>query len=186
MEKSFGYRYGAYSKSNMPNIAVYCNATIKVENKFINVHVINLIGLAFDSREQPDYIFYRNKSNNEIIDFYKKMWKLFYKCAKFLYKKEKINRVKIYNVGGGAFKGNFFKNFVEEVFLPSFLPIKKKLDKKGIKIERFDFEKKVFNGGFIPTIFQDEKEKYQDTLYVNARQSRFHRIHGLLLGMEMK
>jgi hypothetical protein len=46
LEKYFNYRYGAYQIPKMPNIAVYCRATVKTKTKFIKVHVLNLIGLA--------------------------------------------------------------------------------------------------------------------------------------------
>ena len=93
LKKHFSYSIGAYSNSTkdklMPNIAVYCHATVKNPSKeeYVNAHVINLVGYAFDVENQPDYIYFENKYKNktngtidsegfkkELIEKYRKIW----------------------------------------------------------------------------------------------------------------
>ena len=164
---TFGWATGAYSLSTkeklMPNIAIYCNATVKLKKGMKNINVLNLVGYAFDSREQPDFSFIKTKE--EVIQKYKEMWRFAEACA--IKKKEKITKIKIYNVGGGAFAGPIH-NFIEKIFEPSFLPLLPSFKENGIEVLGYDFEKKIFNGGFIPSIFEDEKEDVETTLYINA------------------
>ena len=173
LKKAFNYEVGAYDLSTkdklMPNIAVYCYGTFKLKHTFKNIHVLNLIGLAFDYMKQPDYIYYfnSNKTYDDIIEKYNKIWNYALVCAKYLKSKNKIHKIKIYNVGGGAFAGPI-TNFIETIFEPSFLPLVNEFKKHNIEILGYDFKKKEFNGGFIPTIFEDSSEDVEHTLYINA------------------
>jgi hypothetical protein len=170
--KYFYYEEGAYRLSTidklMPNIAIYCYATVKSKRGFINVHCINLVGFAFDSPTQPDYQYFKKKPLEELIKYYNKMWEYAFRCALIKKNEGQINKIQIYNVGGGAFAGPYGYDFIEKIFEPSFLPIKKLFDDNEIKIIGYDFNKKKFSGGSIPLIFDDEKEDYHHTLYVNA------------------
>ena len=43
----------------MPNIAIYCvTPVVKGEQRLDRVHVINLVGYAFDSKRQPDILHF--------------------------------------------------------------------------------------------------------------------------------
>ncbi len=172
LKETFGWDKGAYSLSTkdklMPNISIYCNATVKTSNSFINVHVINLVGFAFDSYTQPDNIYFNKKPLDVLVSYNKKMWEYAFVCALKLKKENKINKINIYNVGGGAFAGEHKYYFIEKIFEPSFLPLVELFKKYNIEILGYNFEKKQFNGGPIPYIFDNADEKYEDTLYVNA------------------
>lgn len=157
MKSTFGWKYGAYD-STMPNIAVYCYATVKGIKK--PVHVLNLIGCALDSDRQPDYNKYTTLPM--LVEFYSRMWKLALSAIKNLGK----TKFQIYNVGGGAFAGDYFDDFIELVFEPAFLPLMDEFTKNGITILGYDFKNHKFNGGFIPKCLADAD--LANTVFVNA------------------
>lgn len=176
MQSTFGWSYGAYQLSTkeklMPNIAVYCHSTFHYNNKKMHIHVINLIGYAFDSTTQPDYIYFKsnypNKQNMKkaLVQKYHEMWKLALACLI----EKKLTKFRIYCIGGGAFASLLFDKytFVTEIFEPSFCPLLKTFEELNITILGYNFDKKMFNGGFIPTIFNDDSEDLTNTLYCNA------------------
>lgn len=170
LQQQFGYSVGAYSRSTkdklMPNIAVYCNATVKVSAGFRKTHVINLVGAALDTSEQPDYAYFHNQKA-KLIKHYTQMWQLAFACAKELHATGKITKMKIYNVGGGAFAGWYGSQFITEIFEPSFLPL---LPCFPVGVYGYDRTHKRFIGGIIPDIFDDddEGEDMENSLYVNA------------------
>lgn len=166
MKTIFGWSTGAYGRSTaehlMPNIAVYCHATVLLnKTKYINVHVINLIGYAFDSHLQPDAKYLHLK---DLVAKYQHMWRFALAAAKHL--RGQIHTIKIYNVGGGAFAGPYYSTFITDIFEPSFLPLVPEFKKIGIKIDGYDFQTKEFNGGFIPDVLITDD--YTKILYVNA------------------
>jgi hypothetical protein len=172
LQSEFGWSIGAYSLSTktklMPNIAVYCYATLKKkDNNYINIHVINLIGYAFDCYNQPDYIYFIGKQNmkDELVKKYQEMWKLALYCLKTL----NLKKFYLYNVGGGAFAPPMIDNFIIEIFEPSFIPLMPEFNKLGIQVIGYNQKNREFNGGFIPDIFDDTgKQDLANTLYVNA------------------
>jgi hypothetical protein len=172
LEAYFGWKIGAYHYSTknklMPNIAVYCKATVHIPYTSIykSIHVINLIGYAFDSADQPDYHYFADKPLHLLIDKYRLMWKKAIVCACFLKKNGEIHQIKIYNVGGGAFAGHYTDIFITEIFEPAFLPFIPLLTKNGIEVLGYDIEKHEFNGGFIPDSLAEEDTEH--ILYVNA------------------
>jgi len=180
LKKEFGWTEGAYSLSTskklMPNIAILCHTHVLIKSTFYQVYVINLIGFAYDSRNQPDYIYSKKQLEKGIpevqtfIIHYTKMWKLAYHASKKLYKEGKIDSIMLYNVGGGAFSGIFFKTFIKDIFEPSFIHsgILDKFTSAGITILGYDFVKKDFNGPFIPDTFENMTIEKERCLYVNA------------------
>jgi hypothetical protein len=164
MEKRFGWKYGAYGSSeSMPNIAVYCHATVLSEQRgMFNVHVLNLIGCALDSPRQPD--FKRYKTKEDLIGFYRNMWRLALEAVKRL----KLSKFQIYNVGGGAFAGNYERRFIGNIFEPAFLPLVPEFESAGIQILGYDFHRKKFNGGIIPVCLNEPTQDLENTVYVNA------------------
>ena len=163
MKTYFGWSRGAYHEG-APNIAVYCNSFVKTaQNKFINnVKVINLIGCALDSHHQPDYKHYKDVAS--VQAFYANMWKLGLAAAIH----SGCKKFKVFNVGGGAFAGDYFDIFIKDIFEPAFKPLLHEFKKAGISVLGYDFKKKTFNGGFIPQILDAGDEDVQNTLYVNA------------------
>lgn len=164
LHEHFGWKYGAYGRSTseslMPNIAIYCKASVLRPSGYKKVHVINLIGYAFDTMEQPDYIYFHKKPIEHLIEKYRNVWKKALAAAIDL----KINKIKIYNVGGGAFAGPY-DNFIIDVFEPAFLPLLHEFEDCGIRVLGYDFNTKKFNGGLIPKILDADTD---DILYVNA------------------
>ena len=138
MERRFGWKYGGYGLVT-PNIAVYCHATVHTPEKgFFNVHVLNLIGCALDSPRQPDFMLYKTKE--DVIGFYRNMWRLALEAVKSL----KKSKFQIYNVGGGAFAGKYGNDFTEKIFEPAFLPLLPEFEAAGIQILGYDFQQKKF------------------------------------------
>jgi hypothetical protein len=180
LKKEFGWSEGAYSLSTpkklMPNIAILCHAHIFINSTFYQVYVINLIGFAYDSCNQPDYIYCKKQLENGIpelkifITHYTKMWEFAYYASKKLYDEGKIDSIMLYNVGGGVFSGKFYKTFIKDIFEPSFIDsgILDKFIADGITILGYDFIKKDFNGPFIPDTFKRMTIEKEHCLYVNA------------------
>ena len=171
LQEMFGWKYGAYKNSTpdklMPNIAIYCYATLLKPTGNLLVHVINLVGYAFDEMHQPDYVFFMARPIEHLVDKYHKMWKKALCAALDLKKQGKIDKIKIFNVGGGAFAGPFFDRFIETIFEPSFLPLIPFFKNAGIDVLGYDIQNREFNGGYIPQILLTDND-VEHTLYVNA------------------
>jgi hypothetical protein len=109
LSQKFGYTIGAYAESNekklMPNISIYCKTPIRANGQQKDIHVINVVGYAFDSTEQPDYRYFFTggavdlDKMQELVDKMKVMWNFCFQCAKDL----GLKRIYIADVGGGAF-----------------------------------------------------------------------------------
>ena len=164
----FRYQEGAYRKSTpdklMPNIAIYCHATVHVKSKLKLVHVINLVGYAFDHLNQPDLIYFKDRPREELIQKYSDMWMYLFMCATRL----KLKKVHIYNVGGGSFSGVLMseKDFIKNIFEPSFLELSHRFP--DITVLGFNKNTKQFDGGRIPDILSEPSQDLEGTLYVNA------------------
>ena len=163
MKSLFGYEKGAYTAS-MPNIGVYCHATVLLNEQFVKAHVLNLIGLAFDVPNQPDYEYYSGKSIDTMVEYYRRMWELAVCAAKSAH--PDITKIKLYNVGGGAFAGPYRDIFNEKIFEPAFSPFLSVCTELGIEVDGYDWETHCFNGGRIPDVLVQDNLK--NTLYINA------------------
>lgn len=163
LKSTFGWKYGAYGEKQMPNFAVYCNATIYTASKgFFHAHVLNLIGCAMDSNRQPDIQNYKTKES--VIEFYSRMWRLALEAVKHLNK----SKFYIFNVGGGAFAGRYGEDFTEDIFIPAFMPLLPEFEAAGIQILGYDFQSNRFNGGFIPKCLAEPTQDLENTVFVNA------------------
>jgi hypothetical protein len=167
LQEAFGWKYGAYRNSTiedpMPNLAVYCHATVRCDDKGpVNVHVLNLIGCALDSPRNPDTLVYNTKE--KVIGFYSRMWLLALEAMKRIGK----TKFQIYNVGGGAFAGEYGYSFTKDIFEPAFLPLLQEFKDAGIEIIGYDFTKQRFTGGYIPDILFEPTQDLENTVYVNA------------------
>lgn len=181
----FGWEEGAYVKrqSNgdlMPNIAIYTKAKVNYDNIQLNdIHVINLVGYAFDVQDQEDYIFFSRlpleERQGELIKRYTNMWLLAYASAQRLIAKgNKITHFRLFNVGGSAFvtcleilldldKINLLDYFKKNIFEPSFHIVRQLF--ANLKIIILEFEA----GYFIPhSLNTTDKSINKTTLYVNA------------------
>lgn len=115
LKEEFGYATGAYGNSTveklMPNIAMYCKTPMSNDGvSFREVHVINVIGFAFDRQLQPDYQYFFSDDEGkreELVEKMRHMWEYVFFCAK----EKNLKRVYLAQVGGGAFAfllgGNF-------------------------------------------------------------------------------
>merc|ERR1719223_635895 len=109
MKREFGYTVGAYSESDedklMPNISIYCKTPICAKGQQMDIHVINVVGFAFDNTEQPDYHYFFRDGGMDLdrLDVLVKkmmvMWNFCFRCATDL----GFKRIYIADVGGGAF-----------------------------------------------------------------------------------
>jgi len=105
MNTHFGFTtgyYGAYFKKHgklAPNIAVYVYTPIRLKSTYTHIHLLNLIGLAFDHHDQPDNQYYLSKHISEIYEHYMQMWMYAGICATRL----ALKRVRVFKVGGGEF-----------------------------------------------------------------------------------
>ena len=167
MGRAFGYERGAYelSTSNklMPNLAVYVRATVLVKGVLRKAHVINAIGLAFDRREQPDYRYFDGKPVGEIVAWYNRMWRLVLAAAKW----SGCKRLKIFNVGGGAFAGpHGGDNFIRNIFEPAFAPLLLDFKQSGIEVDGYNWAAHRFHGDTIPDVL--EVEDLDEVAFVNA------------------
>ncbi len=166
LESIMGYSQGAYRNSTnekrMPNIAVYTYATIYRPTGFVNAHVVNLIGAAFDHADQPDFKYFQEKPFSAIVDFYRNMWFLALAAAEA----SSCKQILLYNVGGGAFAGPFYNRFREDIFEPAMKPLLPLFEKKGITPVGYDWSSHTFTSPGIPECL-DELD-LNNTLFVNA------------------
>lgn len=102
--EAFGYTESIYNIES-PNIAVYCYTPCKLWNQLKDIHVMNVIGLALDSREQIDYKCLKNISNcYKRIEFYKfKVAKIFNKILQCICEHTFINHLVLHGFGVGVF-----------------------------------------------------------------------------------
>lgn len=173
MQQVFGWKRGAYELSTseklMPNVAVYCYANVLLSTGcYTKVHVVNLVGYAFDTMYQPDYQYFREKPHSHLVEKYNRVWTKAFYTALDLHRQGKIDKIKVFNVGGGAFAGYYYEDFIEKIFEPAFLPLLPLFAQYGIQVLGYDTTAKEFNGGYIPDVLEDIDEDVQHTLYVNA------------------
>jgi hypothetical protein len=166
LQQEFGYEEGAYRLSTpeklMPNIAVYMRATVKLQRGFQKVHVIHLIGAAFDHPYQPDFIYFRDKPIEDIIAFYTNMWRLAFEALYI----SGCKNLQIYNVGGGAFAGPYSGRFTRDIFEPSIKSLLPLFERYEKQILGYNPSTHQFTGGFIPDCL--ETAELESTLFVNA------------------
>lgn len=94
----FGYEKSIYN-SNSPNIAVYCHTPIKIKNTKSDIHVLNVIGVALDNMEQPDFIRIVEKGRDEYI----KMVCLVFKKIKYCFMTKNFKRLVLHGFGLGNY-----------------------------------------------------------------------------------
>ena len=179
LESIFGYDIGYYGryynkyKKLAPNIAIYAKTPILINNHFKTIHVINLIGYAFDNKSQPDYKYFNSIYNifdinmDNKIDilkkYYTKMWKYAFICAQL----KELNTIHISSVGGGAFKPYDISNleFKELILIPSINNAKEQIDINN----KININWDIFPDFIVPDSFKYKlQSELNNTLYVNA------------------
>lgn len=138
----FRYQDGAYRHSTpdklMPNIAVYCHATVYTKSKLKLVHVINLVGYTSD--------YFRYLSREELIQKYSDMWMYLFMCATRL----NLKKVYVFDDGSGYFDENIALRF------------------PGVTVLGFNKNTRKFDGGRIPDILSEPSQDLEGTLYMNT------------------
>lgn len=166
---TFGWKFGYYEryynnhKKLAPNISIYAKTPVKIGNINRTAHVLNLIGYAFDSSDQPDYKYFKNKSLSILLNRYVKVWKYAFICAKL----KKLKQIHITAVGGGNFlpKNISGNNFTKYILKPAVEKAQISEDKsKRIKLIWTSYPEFI-----IPHSFSKIPQKEMDkTLYINA------------------
>lgn len=131
LEKYFGYPHSGYTIGS-PNIAVYCKTPfvfwdganhqerqIRIKSKF--VHVINVIGVALDDEQQPDYLEMMHlKSPQDCRNLYTtKVRSVFKKIIKCFKDHSNLKIIVVHGFGMGVFS-KFATRFGiphEEIFI---------------------------------------------------------------------
>lgn len=128
VEKYFGYTHSEYTIGS-PNIAVYCKTPFvpydieqhrnRIKPKF--VHVINVIGVALDDEQQPDYLeMTRLKTPQDCRNLYTaKVQSVFQKIIKCFDDHPNLKTIVVHGFGMGVFS-KFAKRFGiphEEIFI---------------------------------------------------------------------
>lgn len=166
MRKKFGWKRGAYAESTskklMPAIAVSCVAIVRRSGVAVRVPVINLIGLALDSRKQPDYKYLSGLSGKAIEKcvrrHYCTMWRFAFRDAKLRGCKTLV----YYHVGAGAFS-TLLKQLIPNADFDALLLEEMGNAKREEKCVR---SVRCVKGANIPTsLFPAPEDK---ALYVNA------------------
>lgn len=122
-----------------------------------DINLINLIGYAFDTPEQPDYKYFMRHGVlhiDELVMRYKDIWHYAFRCAKDI----GVQNLKVFKVGGGAFSP--VNDYDKLIFEPSISPV----------IAMYPEINVLFSNDFrIPHSLSPLSQKTLDnTLYINA------------------
>lgn len=179
MLAAFPWKEPAYTLSTrdrlMPNISVYCRATVSTKLGFRRTHVLNLIGYELQEPDTLDASFFYKEASAEkrlanIVAAYRRMWELALGAVADL-KREGLadfNQMRVMNIGGAAFAGEYYDRFVPDIFEPAFLPLVDEFEKLGVRVRGYDRKRQRFVGGLIPACLDLEEEDVEGTLYLNA------------------
>jgi hypothetical protein len=183
LTKNFGWSLGYYRNSTAkklePNIAVVTTTpfssvaqdgteiTTKPRGRVAKVHVVNLVGYAFDSPRQPDALYFKITPGKlaSLLDAYTDVWKLgFWACHEW-FPMEVTPRLMTAEVGSGAFRPHFMSesDFRTQIHNPAVASAQRWIQKMtGRTIETAPM-------GFIPAaIFNLSTTELKRTMFVNA------------------
>ena len=184
LNRTFDYKKGIYDKITKsevtgptpPNIMVYTPSRVQgYHNKL--VHILNVIGLAFDSEKQHDYQKYEKIDWNKdvAIHFYETLFVNIFKVAKNLKKKNIVMSL----VGANNFaymwegkRGNIDR-FQKKIWFEAWKKAIEDDNCKGLDIKfmggdnsHIDIMKKYENVGFFPQLL--EEIDIDNTILINA------------------
>lgn len=173
LEKTFGWEVGYYEKFAVrckyhhlaPNISIFARTPLVYKGKIKLVNVINLVGYAFDSPNQPDHKHFKDMKLNghDLQEKYTKMWKYAFMCAK----DHNLKKIQIAAVGGGAFAPKEYRgdNFVNNILKPSVKKAQQSVDPN----KNIELLWEMFPDFSVPHSFGDLTQPELDiTLYVNG------------------
>ena len=183
LNKYFNYRIGYYSRCPIsnnditpPNFIVYTPTLVKNFNK--PIHILNTIGLAFDSERQRDYKLYMNlsrvqlgKDEKHIIyarNFYKRLFRLIFEASKYLNKTNIIMSFVGANNFAYIWSGGPIK-FQTQIWIPTFNEVIK--DYKDLNIMFMGAELLGYqNLGLFPQLLNNPiiSDNINDTIFINA------------------
>jgi len=171
LESDFGYRTGAYDELSKngtvqpPQIAVACVTPVNYNDEVRDVAVVNLIGMAFDNPQQPDYkLLIKNGQLNKVrlFQIMVNAYKMAFKAATLM------NRSTLCcsPIGDVAFRPREFystpKIFVDQVVKPAV----KKAGESFPRVKMIWAQYPDFN---VPSAFFGKwTEDLEDRLFVNA------------------
>jgi hypothetical protein len=177
LKQLFGWDMGYYGKffkthkKLAPNIAIYCPTLVKLENDFKRVHVINAIGYAFDSNDQPDFQYFKrqrdiygsNSSASELYDRYKRVFAKIYRCARDI----GANSIVMSLVGGGVFS-ELWPGLLDKIWWPALKRVWE--DNQEIRLLFMGPEDSGLpnNVGLFPQNLRHPDIDLNKTLFVNA------------------
>jgi hypothetical protein len=130
-----GYYETYYNEHNTlaPNIAIYCKTPFVLDStiqqsdallktkRYVDIHVLNSIGYAFDSKSQPDYKYFigpdhKIKNPAELCNAYSLVFNKIFVCAL----DKKLETIIMPMIGLGAFSGNYSAE-LESIWLDALL-----------------------------------------------------------------
>jgi len=165
LKAKFGWSEGIYGKltpsvRKKSNIAIYVQTPIKLsKGKFKQIHLINLVGYAFDSGNQPDFRDFTHSDGSvdckRLVKAYQRVWYYAFYCCQQL----GLKYLRLFKVGGGVFAPDFV-DYDREIFKPSFISIAKMFPR--ITVE--------YNENFrVPASLDNiSQSKLDETLFINA------------------
>lgn len=172
-ESGFNTFYNYDNSVLPPQISVVCKTPVL--NSKQDVHIINSIGYAFDSEEQPHCIFYNDTIFDTIIQDFTKTFDMVFQAAKDY----NLSHIALCYLGGGCFSKHYPSDYLNTLYLPCLQAALAKLDWKPDSIGLMgNVEPRVCKGisnllhnydipfrklGNVPDILT-----YPDTLYQNA------------------
>ena len=177
LEELTGHRMGAYSNSTadrlMPNIAAYCVTPVVHDGgRLDSVHVVNLVGFAFDHQDQPDVHHFGGRlgsfplNEEALFAAYVRMWRFAFQAAH----DAGLKKLHPFPVGCGAFSPDEITqdDFKEQFYLAAIEAARNSIP-HGHTIEIIE-RGQYPDGFYIPdALFKKASpEELASTLYVNA------------------
>lgn len=166
LKEYFGYSRSCYDTTS-PNIAVYCQTPcIKFKSKRY-IHVLNVIGVALDDAEQPDY-----ERVSTDPDEYKRMVSRVFRKIRYCFYHRPFHTMVLHGFGLGVFSalapelGIDAKEVFLECFHDSFHDCQ-----KDIVCNYMPFKIKGYTNIKVPVdelIFSMDQEDLDGTLFINA------------------
>lgn len=144
---AYGYTNSIYgSTHNSVNISIFTRTPFQPANELNNYNnnfIINLLSVcspAFDSKEQPDFLFFgSNQCKNTIHLRFALIFKMIFECAI----RKEMNHIMLIGFGLGAF-GNSVKDYAEGLRI-TYNTYKTRLQENNIKLYYCDYNKNSYN-----------------------------------------
>jgi len=109
--------YTSYFKNTddlAPQIGIYCRCPVL--NSEFDIHIMNSIGLAFDSKSQPDFQYFNEIDFEFVPEHMANSFEILFKCAAEL----KLKKIVLCYLGGGNFSKYYPFDFLKNAYIPAF------------------------------------------------------------------